>query len=93
MTEITSRPEPIWHPRPDFAESTELAHFMRWLEAKRGLRFADYAALWQWSVDEQSAFWGALWEYLDIDSDQPPEQVLTDPRMPGAAWFRGARMN
>jgi acetoacetyl-CoA synthetase len=93
MTEITSRPEPIWHPRPAFAQGTELAHFMRWLEAKRGLRFADYAALWQWSVDEQSAFWGALWEYLDIDSDQPPEQVLTDPGMPGAAWFPGARMN
>jgi acetoacetyl-CoA synthetase len=93
MTDTIPRPGPIWRPTPAFAQSTELARFMRWLEEGRSLRFADYSALWQWSIDEQSAFWGALWEYLEIDSDQAPDAVLTHPQMPGAEWFPGARIN
>ena len=93
MTHNTPRPEPIWHPTPAFAQGTEVAGLMRWLATTRGLHFADYDALWQWSIEDQPGFWGALWEYLDIQTDQPPEAVLVDARMPGASWFPGARVN
>jgi acetoacetyl-CoA synthetase len=93
MPSPPSRPAPIWHPSPSFAQGTQIADFMRWLEATRALRFPDYTALWQWSVDDQSSFWGALWDYLDIASDQVPDAVLIDPRMPGASWFPGAQIN
>jgi len=89
----TPRPDPLWRPTPDFAQRTEVALFMRWLAATRDLRFEDYDGLWRWSIEDPEAFWGALWQYLEVDSERAPEAVLTDARMPGATWFPGARIN
>jgi len=66
---------------------------MRWLAKERGLKFAGYAELWQWSVDDLEAFWQAIWDYFDVRSSTPYERVLADRRMPGAKWFPGARLN
>src|SRR5262249_2497318 len=67
--------------------------YLRWLADRRGLAFADYAALWQWSVDDLPGFWSSVWEYFDVVASAPPEAVLPDPAMPGARWFPGARLN
>ena len=48
-------------------------------------------SLWQWSVDDPAAFWGALWEYFELGD--PPDRVLDNPEMPGARWFPGVRLN
>ena len=55
----------------------------------RGL--SDYHELWRWSVDDLEGFWGALWEWFEIDS--PYERVLGSREMPGAEWFPGASVN
>ncbi len=34
----------------------------------------DYQSLWQWSVDDPAAFWGALWEYFELGDR--PDRVL-----------------
>lgn len=85
--------ELLWTPRPEFADQSEIAKFMRWLEAERGHRFADYEALRQWSVSDIEAFWAAIWDYFDIASDAPPTQVVDSRAMPGAKWFVGSRVN
>lgn len=85
--------ELLWTPREAFAKASQLASFMDWLRRQRGLDFADYSALWQWSVDCLEDFWGALWEYFAIDSSTPYECVLKERVMPGAQWFPGARVN
>ena len=67
-------------------------------------RFADsvgapreYAALWQWSVDNPARFWRAVWEFFDIQAAAAPTGgtagVLADPTMPGAQWFPGVTLN
>ncbi|MGV3569520.1 MAG: acetoacetate--CoA ligase [Ramlibacter sp.] len=71
----------------------QIRRFQDWLAAHRNLRFADYQALWQWSVDDLPAFWQAVWDYFDFQSPTPATQVLADPRMPGARWFEGAQVN
>ncbi len=83
----------LWTPRPEFAETSNVARFQRWLREHRGLQFDDYQALWRWSVTEVEAFWGALWDYFEVDSKTPYKAVLDRRVMRGAKWFEGSRVN
>jgi acetoacetyl-CoA synthetase len=83
----------LWTPPRARAEASELARYMRWLQARKGLRFDDYAGLHRWSVERLEEFWASLWEFLAIESSAPYARVLDARRMPGAKWFEGARLN
>lgn len=85
--------ELLWTPTESRIRDSNVTLFMRWLERERGLRFADYAALWRWSVEDLDGFWGALFEYFQIDCSTPPRAVLARRSMPGAQWFPGATLN
>ncbi len=54
---------------------------------------SDYVALWEWSIDEPSAFWSVVWDDCGVVASQRFSEVLADPTMPGAQWFLGARLN
>ena len=45
----------LWEPPADARERSRMGHYMSWLERERGLRFDDYAALWDWSVTDLTA--------------------------------------
>lgn len=77
----------LWEPSAERVERAALTRYMR----DRG--FDDYAALWQWSVDDLEGFWASIWEWFDVQAATPYEQVLADPSMPGAVWFPGATLN
>ncbi|MEX2525249.1 MAG: acetoacetate--CoA ligase [Gammaproteobacteria bacterium] len=83
----------LWTPGPDRVANAKVTQFMHWLKDKKGLEFPDYQSLWQWSVDDQDAFWEAIWQYFDVRSSTPYEKVLGRREMPGAEWFPGARLN
>ncbi len=83
----------LWRPDAAGLEATRLAAFMRWLRSERGLDFLDYGALWQWSVDDLDGFWGAVWEFFDIQADGQPQPALAVETMPGAVWFPNVRLN
>ena len=71
----------------------QIRRFQDWLAAHRNLRFADYQALWQWSVDDLPGFWQAVWDFYRLQSPTPPTRVLAEARMPGARWFEGTQVN
>lgn len=83
----------IWTPDPNWRQSTRIGAFIQWLEAERGRSFEGWDDLWAWSVQDLAGFWGCIWDYFQVRSDQPYQQVLADARMPGARWFEGARLN
>lgn len=83
----------LWTPPPERAEGTALTAFTRFAEQRTGRTFADYAALWRWSTTEPAEFWQLVWDFFDIRSSAPHTAVLTEPAMPGARWFPGARLN
>ena len=83
----------LWTPSAEQAAASNVSALMRWLEHERGLRFADYAALWRWSVTDLEGFWQALWDYFGIEASAPATRVLGSRNMPGAQWFPGARLN
>src|SRR5437660_5773372 len=83
----------LWTPPADLRQSTEVGRFMTWLADHRGLVFPGYDEVQRWSVDDLEGFWSAVWEFYEIRSHSPYEQVLSSSAMPGAQWFAGARLN
>ena len=41
-----------------------IRRYERFLRERHGLRFADYEALWRWSVADLPAFWQSVWDYF-----------------------------
>ncbi len=93
MEETTAEAQILWAPTPEMVERSQLTRYIGWLAENRDLHFDDYHALWRWSVTEIEEFWGTLWEYFEVISDGPYEEVLKERVMPGARWFEGANLN
>jgi acetoacetyl-CoA synthetase len=82
---------PQWRPTDSDIANARVTDFAKFVQNRTGATLSDYQSLWQWSVDDPSAFWGALWEYFGLGD--PPDRVLDSSNMPGARWFPGVRLN
>ncbi|UCV24982.1 acetoacetate--CoA ligase [Ferribacterium limneticum] len=85
--------EPVWRPSAARQKAARITDYTNWLEKTSGHRFDNYDALWQWSVSDLDGFWRSIWDYFDIRSPEPPDNVLGSRAMPGAEWFPGTRVN
>jgi acetoacetyl-CoA synthetase len=83
----------LWEPPSQLRRGSTMQAYIDWLAEHKNLHFGDYAALWQWSVQEIEAFWESLWQFFDLRAAAPYTQVLAERRMPGAHWFTGARLS
>ncbi|SDT70025.1 acetoacetate--CoA ligase [Actinoplanes derwentensis] len=83
----------LWEPPVDIRDTSRIGRYLAWLESERGLAFADYAALWEWSVTDLTAFWQSIWDFFAVIGHEPATAVLDSPVMPGARWFPGATLN
>ncbi|MDG4802826.1 acetoacetate--CoA ligase [Micromonospora sp. WMMD980] len=83
----------LWTPPADVRERSRIGDYLRWLTEHRGLEFADYDALWQWSVTDLDAFWSSIWDYFQVLAHTRPTATLAGRSMPGARWFPGATLN
>ncbi|GAA4597963.1 acetoacetyl-CoA synthetase [Actinoplanes octamycinicus] len=83
----------LWEPPADVRQTSRIGDYLTWLERERGLSFADYPALWEWSVTDLAGFWSSIWDYFAVLAHDPPTAVLGDTLMPGARWFPGATLN
>jgi acetoacetyl-CoA synthetase len=81
-------PKLLWRPSAERAEHATIARFAREVGHE-----GDYDELWRWSVDDLEGFWGAIWEFFDVQASEPYERVLGRREMPGAQWFPGARLS
>jgi acetoacetyl-CoA synthetase len=81
-------PKLLWRPSAERAERATIARFARAVG-----REGDYDALWRWSVEDLEGFWGAIWEFFDVQASEPYERVLGRREMPGAEWFPGSRLS
>ncbi len=78
---------PLWRPNPQTVGETRMAAFIQ------AMGRGDYAATWQWSVDEPAAFWNALWDFAAVHGEKGQEILVDGDKMPGARWFPQARLN
>lgn len=86
-------PKYLWAPNADLLQSARIVDFQHWLKINKGLDFADYTTLYQWSVDYPADFWACIWRYFDIIYHSPYSEVLSPAPMPHAKWFDGATLN
>ncbi|MEQ1746693.1 MAG: acetoacetate--CoA ligase [Saprospiraceae bacterium] len=87
------QPALLWQPDTHTREHAHLQHYLRWLAEEKNLTFADYPALWRWSVKRPDLFWETVWQYFRVIGHAPYRQVLSGLQMPGARWFEGASLN
>ena len=84
---------PLWKPGPESIAASEMTRFRRFAEERTGKRFASYADLHEWSVNESAAFWELLAEFAGVVFHRPAHTIKGPDRMPGTEWFAGARLN
>ena len=82
--------EILWEPANDRYDASTMAGFERFLKDTKGLSFDDYNAMWRWSVDDLDAFWGAIWEFFDVQASAPYTKVMAKRQMPGTVVVRSA---
>ncbi len=91
---MPSDTQPIWTPSAQRIAAANLTHFIQAVRDEYGIDVDDYAALYQWSIDAPEQFWPAVWRFTAIRASQQWDSVLADAdKMPGATWFKGARLN
>jgi acetoacetyl-CoA synthetase len=84
----------LWQPSEDFANNSNITHYINWLKTNNIADCDNYHELWQWSVDHIETYWASLWDYFDILTDTPYEKVTDSLEMkPGNRWFIGSRVN
>lgn len=86
-------PKLLWKPSKTLLKNSNMARYLAWLERERGLKFEDYQAAWQWSVDSPADFWESIWQYFKVRGRAPYSAVLTGAQMPDYKWFAGAKLN
>ena len=84
---------PLWRPSAERIADAGITHYQQWLKEHRGLSFACYDDLGQWSTTRIEDFWQSIWDYCGVISHTPYNQVLVERTMPGARWFEGATLN
>jgi acetoacetyl-CoA synthetase len=83
----------LWRPPADARARSHIGRYWSWLEHRLDRGFADYQELWQWSVDDLSAFWASLWDYFDVKHSRGYELAMSGDPMPDTQWFTGALLN
>ncbi len=84
----------LWRPSTERVRQTNMLRFMACVNQKYGEQIEDYASLYDWSVNNIREFWASWWDFVDIIASAPYSQVIDDlPKMPGAKWFSGAKLN
>ncbi|MGI8874786.1 MAG: acetoacetate--CoA ligase [Egibacteraceae bacterium] len=83
--------EVLWEPTPEQAAATNLHRFAQRAPGSP----TEYAALWQWSIDDPRGFWAQVWDDCGVVAERGYDQVMGagGSRMPGTDWFVGAELN
>ena len=84
----------LWQPSEDRIKNSNMYRFMGVINKKFDKDFSDYHQLYQWSIENIPDFWASMWDFAQVKTSRPYEQVVDNiTKMPGAKWFQGARLN
>ncbi|MDX2426826.1 MAG: acetoacetate--CoA ligase [Cycloclasticus sp.] len=84
----------LWEPSIDRIENSQVWQFAQSINSRYGFSLNSYAELYDWSIGNIPLFWQNIWQYCDIIHSEPYSEVVDDVhKMPGAKWFKGARLN
>ena len=85
--------KPLWTPSAERIAAANLTAFRTRVETAWGLRLDGYPTLWEWSVEDRSGFWDAVWDFSGVIGTKGRILIADGDRMPGARFFPEARLN
>lgn len=86
--------KPLWMPSEEYRKRANITRFIQQVNERHGREIGSYGELHAWSIEHIRQFWALMWEFGDIKASRGYDDVVDDlSRFPGAAWFRGARLN
>lgn len=83
----------LWEPSEEIKAKANITRYMKWLKDEKQLEIENYDKLWEWSVTNIEDFWASLWQFFKVKASKQFTEVLSDDKMPGTKWFRGAELN
>lgn len=92
MTDAVSEGTLLWQPSAAQQKGSRMADYLRFLARSRGLDFANYAQLYNWSTAELGDFWASVAEYFQVRFRNSAAPGPTGA-LPQAHWFEGATLN
>jgi acetoacetyl-CoA synthetase len=84
---------PLWTPSKQQIAAAPISAFTAEAAGRTGARFADYAALHRWSIEDREAFWDLVWDFCGIVGEKGKTVLANGDKMPGAAFFPDAKLN
>lgn len=84
---------PLWSPSADRAATSGMAAFRAFCEKRSGSSFADTPALQDWSLEQPTDFWDAIWDFFGVVGEKGSVPIENASAMPGARFFPEARLN
>ena len=87
-------PTPLWQPSPERIARANLTRFIEQVNQRWQAGARDHASLYEWSIREPAKFWQSVWDFAGVIGDKGAGPYLVGGhQMPGAKWFRNARLN
>jgi acetoacetyl-CoA synthetase len=84
----------LWKPSAERINNSNLKLFVEIVNQIYDTDIVDYDEMYKWSIDNIPEFWEQMWDFAEIISSEPYEEVIDDvEKMPGAKWFEGAQLN
>ncbi|KAK9239352.1 hypothetical protein V1525DRAFT_356378 [Lipomyces kononenkoae] len=90
---LLENPVELW--RYSEPKKTEAWHFLELINNKYGTELKNYQELYQWSIDNISAFWAEVWHFTHVVSSHPYTSVVdsTAPMFPRPQFFPCAKLS
>ena len=85
--------ERLWQPSADQIAEARMSDFLQQINVHNDAGLANYHELYQWSIDNDEAFWSLIWDYFDVIGEKGDVIVQDKDKLPGAKWFPEAELN
>ena len=83
----------LWTPDSSAGTNTPVAGFAAFVADRTDMDWnGDFQTLWQWSVDENVAFWDLFWDWHGVIGDKGDRLIEDETAMPGARFFPDATL-
>ena len=90
---------PIWQPSEERIAAADITRFTRFVNQRHGLSLEGYPELYRWSIDENTEFWSAVWDFCRVIASHKGERIVEGDCVfagsgpPAPRWFPDAQLN
>jgi acetoacetyl-CoA synthetase len=83
----------LWTPSKQQIASTLISEFAAQAGQVSGSDLSQYDDLWEWSVQDKSAFWSTLWDFADVVGEKGAIALQNGEDVKNAKFFPEASLN